>query len=195
MYEKLVVGRYLDLPKMDKSLGMDVVGGPAHFVSTPGRDYQIQLSSGSGFLDLTRTSAIVAGQNPDVKKAHRNFRWLHWQPGKITYLPLAGADILSGPFSGCWIVIFSMAGVNYVGHIGTFDSPNTPIAAFQPHRHLIVGPTPFDSFWSVVTANQTLHAMRLHRNRHDDTLNQITTMTGVMGIGVSPGDPGHPNFV
>ena len=49
MYEKLVVGRYLDLPKMDKSLGMDVVGGPAHFVSTPGRDYQIFDTDVRGF--------------------------------------------------------------------------------------------------------------------------------------------------
>ena len=214
MFEKLLVGRYLQLPKFDNTKGVDVVGGPAHFVSTPGRDYQIQVSTGSGFLHNTRTSAVSAGQNLTAAKAHRNFRWLHWQPGKITYLPLAGADILTGPMSGCWVVIFTMAGVSYVGHIGTHD-PNsvatlgvkaawaaafvagtvTPIAAYQPNRHLIAGPTGLNTFYGVVTANQTLHAMRLNRNQMHDTLNQITTMTGVMGIGISPGDPGHVNFV
>ena len=124
MFEKLLVGRYLQLPKFDNTKGVDVVGGPAHFVSTPGRDYQIQVSTGSGFLHNTRTSAVSAGQNLTAAKAHRNFRWLHWQPGKITYLPLAGADILTGPMSGCWVVIFTMAGVSYVGHIGTHD-PNS----------------------------------------------------------------------
>lgn len=64
-----------------------------------------------------RTSQISQGQH--AGKAHRNFRWLHWQKGKITYLPVAGPDILTGPMSGCWVVIFSMAGVNYVAHIGT----------------------------------------------------------------------------
>lgn len=214
MFEKLVVGRYFEMPQFDNTLGMDAVGGPAHFVTAPGRNYQIEVSEGSGFLNRTRTSGVIAGQNINAAKAHRNFRWLHWQKGKVTYLPLAGADILTGPMSGCWIVIFNMAGLPYVGHIGTADPGSAqtlqvkaawaaafaagtvqPIAAFQPNRHLAVETSGFDKFFAVVTASQTMHAMRLHRIGPNDTLNQITTMLQVNGIGVAPNDPGHPNFV
>ena len=215
MFEKLVVGRYLTLPLFDNTKGQDTLGGPAHFVTSPGRNYQIQMSEGSGFFNKTRTSGILPGQTLNATKAHRNFRWLHWQPGKVTYLPLAGSDILTGPMSGCWIVIFNMAGVPYVAHIGTYDpgSPATlqvkaawaaaftagvvqPIAAFQPNRHLAPAtPGLFFTYYGVVTAGQTLHAQRLDRSGLRDTLNQISTMVQVNGAGVAPNDPGHPNFV
>lgn len=215
MFEKLVVGRNLELPKFDNTKGLDVVGGPAHFVTAPGRNYQVQVSEGSGFLNRTRTSGVMVGQNMAAKKAHRNFRWLHWQPGKITYLPLAGSDILTGPMSGCWVVIFNMAGIPYVAHIGTYDpgSPATlqvkaawaaafaagtvqPIAAFQPNRHLAPAtPGLYFTYYGLVTSGQSLHAMRLDRTDHHATLNQIGPMVQVNGAGIAPNDPGHPNFV
>ena len=213
MINKLIVGRNLNVPLFDKSPGPDVPGGPAHFVSTPGRNYQVQVSAGSGFLNRTRTSAVAIGQH--ATKAHRNFRWLHWQPGKITYLPLVGADILTGEMSGCWVVIFTMGGQLNVAHIGTYTagSPATlqvkvawanafqaglvvPVAAFQPNQHLVVSPVGFCDFYAVVTAAQTLHALRLDRSvAPRNSLSQIATMNTVNGAGVSPGDPGHANFV
>lgn len=155
---------------------------------------------------------MVPGQN--AARAHRNFRWLHWQPGKITYLPLAGPDILTGPMSGCWIVIFTMGGQLNVAHIGTHaaGSPTTiqvkaawanafqagavaPVAAFQPNRHLVVSPAGFCDFYAVVTATQTLHALRLDRAvAARNSVSEIATMNNVIGAGVMPGDPGHPNF-
>lgn len=214
MFEKLVVGRYLNLPKFDNSKGVDVPGGPAHFVSTPGRNYQIEVSQGSGAFWHTRTSGVTLGHNPIVAKAHRNFRWLHWQPGKITYLPLAGTDILTGPMSGCWIVIFTMGGVSYVGHIGTHEpgSPATlgvkaawaaafnagtvaPVAAFQPNRHLALAGAGLDTYFGVVTSGSQLNALRLNRANRHDTLNKIEQLVTVPGVGTVPGDVGHPNFV
>lgn len=218
MYEKLVVGRYLDLPKLDSSQGTDVVGGPLHFVSTPGRDYQIEMSEPSektGGEAGTRTSAVVAGQNPKPKKVHRNFRWLHWQPGKVTYLPLAGADILTGKMSGCWVVIFTMDDTKYVAHIGTHGSPITPptlqvkaawaaavlagtvtpIAAYRPNHHLVDHPILASESYGLVTSSREFHALRLDRKSPFDTLNQIGTMTAVPVFDAFPGDPGHANFV
>jgi hypothetical protein len=212
MHEKLVVGRYLEVPQFDNSAGIDTPGGPAHFVTTPNRNYQIEVSEGSGFLNRTRTSNVSPGQN--ANKAHRNFRWLHWQGGKITYLPLNGPDILTGPMSGCWVVIFTMAGQHYVGHIGTTapGSTNTlqvkaawaaavqagtvtPVAAFNPTRHLAVANTGFDVHYAVITQGQRLYAMRLHRQGANDTLNQISEMHLINGAGQAPGDPGHANFI
>jgi hypothetical protein len=68
---------------------------------------------------------VSPGVNPDPAKAHRNFNWLMWFPGLVSYVPL-NRDVLSGPFSGCWMVVFRLNGVQCVGHIG-LDAPGTPV--------------------------------------------------------------------
>ncbi len=125
MINKLIVGRYLDMPKFDnkplpptaamKSREGDWV---EHFVEVDGRNYMITESEGSGFLGTTRTSEVVAAETPHQKE-HRNFRWLPWIPGKVSYVPIAGTDVLSGPFTGCWSVVFKLGSETYFGHIGT----------------------------------------------------------------------------
>jgi hypothetical protein len=92
---------------------------------------------------------------------YRNFRWLPWLPGKVSYVPLAGDIIVTGEMSGCWLVVFILNGVRCFGHIGTLQDPKSqgtvaainawkvavngkriiPVAAFNP---IAVGmPTPF----------------------------------------------------
>lgn len=45
--------------------------------------------------------------------------WLPYAPGKISWEELTGRDVLSGSFSGCWMVVYNWFGMTRVGHIGT----------------------------------------------------------------------------
>ena len=126
MYNKLIVGRYLDIPTWnDVPPATDGPGSPAGFTLVDGRNYTLAESEGSGFLNTTRTSAVAPATMPHPK-AHRNFRWLPWIPGKISYAPLAGTDIFTGPFTGCWVVVFRIGPTVCFGHIGTKTDPMTP---------------------------------------------------------------------
>lgn len=127
MINKLIVGRYLHMPKFDNKplppsaamkARMDKDKWAEHFIEVDGRNYMISESEGSGLLGTTRTSEVSAADEPH-KKEHRNFRWLPWIPGKISYVPIAGTDVLTGPFTGCWAVVFKMGSDTYLGHIGT----------------------------------------------------------------------------
>jgi hypothetical protein len=73
-------------------------------------------------LDIQRTSALGGGH---VAKAHRNFVWLGWVPGIVNEIRPNGMDILTGPMSGCWITSYMKGGLQYIGHVGTEDDPNT----------------------------------------------------------------------
>ncbi|NVN93017.1 MAG: hypothetical protein HXX11_20815 [Desulfuromonadales bacterium] len=52
------------------------------------------------------------------------FLWLHYFPGQISEIELhGGEDVLSGEFSGCWMVVYRKGGAIRVGHIGTTQDP------------------------------------------------------------------------
>jgi hypothetical protein len=109
-------------------------------------------------FDRQRTSNVAAGPTARV---HRNFVWLEWLPGFVSEVATGGIDVLTGPMSGCWIMLYTRGGVQYVGHVGTEDDPNTAnsiaakgawnaygaaaapgsITGFDPARDW-VGPTP-----------------------------------------------------
>ncbi len=103
----------------------DGAGSPPGFTLVDGRNYKLAEAEGLGFLNTTRTS-VVAPALAAHPNAHRNFRWLPWIPGKISYAPLAGSDLFTGPFTGCWVVIFRLGPATCLGHIGTDASPITP---------------------------------------------------------------------
>lgn len=138
MLQKLIVDRYLTLPAFDQSAPAASPGMPADFSLVPNRLYNIQESSISiikpGQRQETnilqklsmplKTSQVTTGAH--ATKAHRTFRWLPWLCGKVSCVPLAGADILTGRMSGCWLVIFQYNGQQYAGHIGTELTPTTP---------------------------------------------------------------------
>jgi len=126
MLNKLIVGRYLDLPDLFKEMASPQKPTfPSHFVESSYPILNIAQSETEGILGSgRRISSIQTGAH--ATKAHRTFRWLSYVKGKVTYLPYAGADILTGRMSGCWISVFKHGGVDYVAHIGTDDFPDTP---------------------------------------------------------------------
>ena len=122
MLTKLIANRYLDLPDVFKEQALPQKPAfPAHFVESNYPIFNIAESETEGG---TRMSSIGTGAL--ATKAHRTFRWLAYVKGKVTYLPYAGADILTGKMSGCWITVFKHGGTSYVAHIGTDDFPDTP---------------------------------------------------------------------
>lgn len=79
------------------------------------------IDESTGFR--TKTSNISAGTGI---KAHRNFQWLNWVRGSVNQVVFGALDVLTGPMSGCWITNYKIAGIEYVGHIGTYLGANTP---------------------------------------------------------------------
>lgn len=79
-------------------------------------------------------------------KTHRNFTWLPFVDNAINYTPVNGKDVLSGPFSGCYMILYNVAGAARVGHVATPGAKaawnnhvaNQPgvnvLTGFQPHR-------------------------------------------------------------
>lgn len=112
--QKLIVGRFLNLT----ITGAKPVAALGSFVTQNAMAMTIEESSGSKI----KTSNVVLGTGA---KAHRNFQWLHWVPGRICEVPFNNLDVLTGPMSGCYIVNYKRAGVEYVGHIGTDLGPAT----------------------------------------------------------------------
>jgi hypothetical protein len=97
---------------------------PADFVQVSDRRYHL------GDLQMVRNAG--PGE-PPARPAEsgagreRNFLWLPFLPGKVTYAhPPAGLPIITGLMSGCWLACFRMNGQSYFGHIGTEDLPRMP---------------------------------------------------------------------
>ena len=152
MLTKLIVDRYLDLPTFNQQSPPANLAWPTDIVLVPNRTYNIAQShhEGSIFKGRQRVSQVTVGAH--ASKVHRSFRWLPWLEGKLSCMTLAGADILTGKMSGCWLTIFQYNGAYYAGHIGTSVSSTsaltvqakaawrnavaanhiTPIAAFNP---------------------------------------------------------------
>jgi hypothetical protein len=113
--QKLIVGRFINLnipaPQIQPY-------APGDFVLVPVTECYLQESHGI----FTKTSDVQIGSGP---KQHRNFHWLPWLPGAISETALVGADVLTGPMSGCWLVSRRRPnGVPHAGHLGTtIDNP------------------------------------------------------------------------
>jgi hypothetical protein len=142
---KLVVGRFI---KFDIPTNAPTPIPPNIFLDQTLSRMTIEESSGV----FQKESNIVAGTGP---KVHRNFQWLAWIPGVISAVQLSGGHVLTGPMSGCWVVVYRRNGIESVGHIGTGNTsidprtiavkkawktfadgagPNNLIAGFNPAR-------------------------------------------------------------
>ena len=109
--QKLVVGRYIDLPFGSwLTLGPDVHG----FRRASPDIRHINESTSMSFLG-PRKSDTGVGQ---VGKARRNFIWLPYLAGCVSEVSVAGTDVLTGPMSGCWLTIAN----NRAYHVGTHDT-------------------------------------------------------------------------
>lgn len=63
-----------------------------------------------------KSRSLSDGEN--LVKSHRNFIWLPWANGGINYVESNGKDVLSGPFSGCYMIRYKHAnGAWRVAHV------------------------------------------------------------------------------
>jgi hypothetical protein len=182
--QKLIVGRYLELNNPAPSFaGPPVLGfqevnqivmhiaesessaaPSASNVNMPGFNPTFKQQVAIGFqraseeiknqVDRQRTSTTGLGA---VAKVHRNFVWLEWLGGLVSEVKVGGIDILTGPFTGCWLVSYLRGGVHYIGHVGTCDDHADPrsiaakaawntFAASVP-SHSFSGFNPFNDDW------------------------------------------------
>ncbi len=53
-------------------------------------------------------------------KAGRNFIWIPWMDGAVNYADQQGKDVMSGPFSGCYMIRYKEGGGDWrVAHVHT----------------------------------------------------------------------------
>ena len=166
MYEKLKVGRYIRIPNVPITPHKTVVGltnfirlSPSHLLLEESDKVKTAISvklpgqlAPSDDIRKIRVSDVSVGA-PAGSKAHRVFRFLHYIPGEVTCCKIQGADVLTGPMSGCPLTRFTWGGAVYAGHVGTDgDSPantaqakatwnnfananqNIQMAGFNPYR-------------------------------------------------------------
>jgi hypothetical protein len=68
-----------------------------------------------------------------VEHNELTFRWLPWVSGKINYADLGGKDVLSGMFTGCWMVLYKEGNLR-VGHVATQDDAGDCKATWRGHK-------------------------------------------------------------
>jgi hypothetical protein len=140
MFDKLIKGRYLTFQDPKPKLAYT----DGDFVSQPKLALTIEQSSsekqmvpkwdakGGDFVrddshqtvkvqQKQRLSQISAGENQ--AKEHRNFQWLGYYGGAVSQVAFDNLEVLSGNFSGCWMVVYKKNGATHVGHVGTVDEP------------------------------------------------------------------------
>ena len=86
---------------------------PGDFATQPPQLLHINESTGFG----TKTSTTAVGAH--ATKPWRTFNWLHWIPGRISEVQMGANDVLTGPMSGCDLVLYRRNGVECAGHLGT----------------------------------------------------------------------------
>jgi hypothetical protein len=103
------------------------------------------------FKGLDHEILYGAMQTPASLGMNANFSipyvWLNFIHGQTAYIQPAGADVLTGFMSGCWICAWTQGGHRRVGHVGTIETappnqpPNTTVkAAFINNVANAVGP-------------------------------------------------------
>jgi hypothetical protein len=70
-----------------------------------------------------------------VQHNQLTFRWLPWVSGKINYADMGGMDVLSGMFTGCWMV-FYREGSHRVGHVATQNDAGDCKSTWRKHKAL-----------------------------------------------------------
>lgn len=119
---KLIVGRFIHFTRPSWPGGAPPAAQiPAIFATQPQQLLNIAESTGI----FTKTSGVTAGAHPNVHKPWRTFSFLSWLPGSISEVQTGTSDVLTGPMSGCDLVLYNRGGVRYAGHLGT-DVSVTP---------------------------------------------------------------------
>ncbi|MBS1872160.1 MAG: hypothetical protein JSU00_03030 [Acidobacteria bacterium] len=125
LQQKLIVGRFIHFRFPTPPAGGHAQN-PAVFITVPQNMMNIAESTGV----FKKTSTTGAGAH--ATKPWRTFGWLPWLPGSISEVQMGGSDVLTGPMSGCDLVMYRRAGVTYAGHLGTdvgADAQNASVKA------------------------------------------------------------------
>lgn len=89
-------------------------------------EYTIDDSSKQGFFGTTER---LSAPGSNAGKNHRNYIWIPWMPEAVNYTEQQGKDVMSGPFSGCYMIRYRIAGGGWrVAHVhtpGAIDAWNT----------------------------------------------------------------------
>ena len=113
--DKFAKGRFITMDLPDANDIMAVADGDG-FVTWSGQDLYINESVKTGTLGSIRTSDVGTTVGA---KSHRRFRWLPWIRGAVCEVPMQGVGVLTGPMSGCWLMMYQRNGNLCVGHVGT----------------------------------------------------------------------------
>jgi hypothetical protein len=126
------------------SLNPQPINQPGDFFKVEKRRYRLRHAPPGSIV-----SPAVLGIHINPQ---RNFKWLPWIRGKVSYVTLNNDIVITGEMSGCWLMVFTLNGQACFGHIGTYqDSTHsdtvqaiqawkiavrsgrvTPIRAFNP---------------------------------------------------------------
>jgi len=99
-------------------------GAPVDFVAVTDRRYKLRHVKPNPVEGRPDACPVEPGTHTNPE---RNFMWLPWVEGRISYIPLTNnIPIVTGLMSGCWLVVFRMNGQDCFGHIGTELSPQHP---------------------------------------------------------------------
>ena len=102
----------------DKFLTLDLANLKQLAISEEGHPPYNSHVSGYYFLPY---STIIHDSAQDGR-----FQFLPYQNGKISVVRQVDVDVLSGPMSGCWLVMFLWQGSYYVAHVVTdFESKSS----------------------------------------------------------------------
>ncbi|MCA3367729.1 MAG: hypothetical protein INF79_19155 [Roseomonas sp.] len=124
---KMIVGRYFtfkipsdyQIPNFDNVAKFKVYGYANDHVPLRRNFY---LEQSTGFFKRTSATRNTGENEPGGDKAHRKFTWLPYFQYCTTVVPMDdSSDVLSGPFTGCWLVTFTIEGARYIAHIGTSE--------------------------------------------------------------------------
>jgi hypothetical protein len=98
---------------------------PDEFLHVPHRRFRLHHPKSIQTVSGPVTLSKVDTQGTSLDQV-REFVWLPYIAGKISYTSLpAGLPIITGKMDGCFLVLFTMAGQQWFGHIGTELGPNT----------------------------------------------------------------------
>ena len=113
-----MIEKILGPARDDKFLTLDLANLKQLAISEEGHPPYNSHVSGYYFLPY---STIIHDSAQDGR-----FQFLPYQNGKISVVRQADVDVLSGPMSGCWLVMFLWQGSYYVAHVVTdFESKSS----------------------------------------------------------------------
>ena len=80
-------------------------------------DIEIGDSAKEGMFSKAERQSSLGSH---ATKSGRNFIWLPWMEGAVNYADQQGKDVMSGPFSGCYMIRYRQGGGDWrVAHVHT----------------------------------------------------------------------------